>query len=443
MKRIVYDSFFHAPPGHRLSRNISTGGYRTNFGRYYPFDTYHPNGCSMLFSDLLSNFDFKFLQSPFSEMSLAEADILMIPNPDYPLYEGASPYRIDAHDLHAVRNFLQRGGSVILMVNSFLSRSDFWEENFDFERIAPFFESLGLRWDPNFMSDDHRILPAKSGPFTVGYGQGGRVQSSALPAGAQPLLTFEGDVFGFSVKVGKGKLSVVGDAGVVSNGLYHFPGFDNSAFLVNLFNNMSPAWGAGPPSLFEVFEFGHLSCATSDSGIDDKIFRALRPQARFSIDHHYRHLTHESAPAPTSVAEAVRKLPVGLEELAKGKAAKATFHFINISDGLNTASFELPLTVSARTSEIGTDYIAGGNSVCEGLSWQDIGADPAVFSGIGHLARVSSVIQILAGTHPDGSLRYYTAKQGQIFYDRNTRNPHYGFDILLGSRNLTISPTTP
>jgi len=334
----------------------------------------------MLFSDLLSNFDFKFLQSPISEMSLAEADILMTPNPDYPLYEGASPYRIDAQGIDAVVNFLQRGG---------------------------------------------------------------RVLSAALPVGAQPLLTFEGDVFGFSVKVGKGKLAVIGDAGVVSNGLYHFPGSDNSAFPVSLFNDMSPASGTARPPVFEVFEFGHLSCATSEHGTAEKIFKTLRPQARFSIDHHYRHLTHESAAVPAPVAEALRKLPVGLDELAKGKALKAKFHFINISDGHSTSPFDMPLTVWAKTSEMGTDYIVVGASVNEGLSWKDIGADPAVFSSIGELARVNTVVQILAGTHPDGSLRYYTAKQGQIFYDRNARNPHYGFDILLGSRNLTISPTVP
>jgi len=300
MRRIVFDSFSHMAPGHRLSRNISVGGYRTNYGRYSPLDIYHPNGASMLFSDLLASFDFKFLNQPYSEMTLAEADILMIPNPDYPLYEGSSPYRVDEPDVDALMNFLKRGGSVILMINSFLSKSDFREENFDFERITPLFDRLGLKWDHNFMSDDCRILPSKCGDLTVGYGQGGRVLGAKLPEGAQPLLTFEGDIFGFVVKVGKGKLAVVGDSGLVSNGLYHFPGFDNAAFMLKLFGDMEPAWCAGSAGSFKSFEFGHLSSATSEQGITEKIFKSLRPEARFEIDHHYRHLTYEGSPSTVS-----------------------------------------------------------------------------------------------------------------------------------------------
>lgn len=441
MKRIILDSFFHMMPGHRLSRNISVGGYRTNYGRYSPYDTYHPNGASMLFSDLLPSCDFKFLNQPYSELTLAEADILMMPNPDYPLYEGSSPYRVDEPDVDALMHFLGRGGSVIMMINSFLSKSDFWEENFDFERVTPFFDRLGLRWDHNFMSDDNRILPSKCGELTVGYGQGGRVLGAKLPEGSEPLLTFEGDVFGFVVTVGKGKLAVMGDAGLVSNGLYHFPGFENAAFLLKLFEDMTPAWCAGPVKTFERFEFGHLSCGTSEQGITENIFKSLRPEAKFQIDHHYRHLTYEGVPVPVSASDVSELLPVKLANVAGEKTVTGSFSYINVCDGCSTASFGLELNVSAKTSEIGADYIISGTKVSENLRWEDIGADPAIFSKIGELLRVNTVVQIFAGTNPDGSIRYYTMKQGQIFYDRNLRNIHYGFDIMLGSKNLVISPT--
>jgi len=442
MQRILLDAFFHMMPGHRLSRNIFTGGYRTNYGRYSPFDVYHPNGASMLYSDLQARYDVKFLNQPFCEMSLAEADILLVPNPDYPLYEGASPYRIDAPDVDALINFLNRGGSVILMINSFLSKSDFWEENFDLERITPLLDRLGLRWDHNFMSDDNVILPAKHGALTVGYGQGGRVMNAKLPAGAEPLLTCDGELFGFRQKVGKGKLAVVGDAGLVSNGLYHFPGFDNAAFLAKLFQDMTPAWGAGPAAAFECFEFGHVSCGTSEQGIAEKLFRTLRPQARFEIDHHYRHLTHESKPRTLPAQAAAARLPFSLASLAGQKMVRARFPFVNVCDGRATADFEATLNVSAKSSEVGTDYLISGTHVSESVSWSDIGADPVIFGAIGKLVRVNTIIQILAGTNPDGSLRYFSMKQGQILYDRNTKNSHYGFDILLGSRNLVLAPTT-
>lgn len=443
MQRILLDAFFHMMPGHRLSRNIYTGGYRTNYGRYSPFDVYHPNGASMLYADLQRDFDVKFLNQPFCEMTLAEADILLVPNPDYPLYEGASPYRIDAPDVDALINFLNRGGSVILMINSFLSKSDFWEENFDFERITPLLDRLGVRWDHNYMSDDNTILPSKHGALTVGYGQGGRVLNGQLPAGAAPLLTYEGETFGFHLKVGKGKLAVVGDAGLVSNGLYHFPGFDNAAFLAKLFADMSPAWADKPATAFECFEFGHVSCGTSEQGISEKLFRTLRPAARFEIDHHYRHLTHEGKPQTVPADAVAARLPFSLASLAGRKTVRAGFSFVNVCDGRPTTGFETTLNVSAKTSDLGTDYLVSGTHVSEAAAWNDLGADPAIFDAIGRLVRVNTIIQILAGTHPDGSLRYFSLKQGQILYDRNVRNAHYGFDILLASRNVVFAPTTP
>ncbi|HRI82139.1 MAG TPA: hypothetical protein PLF88_06865 [Opitutaceae bacterium] len=441
MQRILFDGFFHAAPGHRLSRNISTGGYRTNVGRYSPFDVYHPNGCAMLLSDLLPTGDCKLSLAPLSEASLAEADILVLLNPDYPMYGGATPHRLDAPDLEALHGFLRRGGSAILVVNSFLSRSDFWEENFDLERIAPLFERLGLQWDHNHMSDENRILPASGGPFTVGYGQGGRVFGARLPVGAQPLLSFGKDVFGFVLPVGAGKLAVVGDAGLASNGLYHFPGFENAAFLRKLFSDMAPAWASGPAKGFERLEFGHLSCATSAQGISEDMFKALRPAAKFAVDHHYRHLTHEGRPEFCSPAEADAHLPVTPAAAAGQLSVWAGFPHVNMSDGFPAVSFGLELHVTEKRSASGTDYLISGNHVSERPGWADIGADPAAFGLIGELARVSTVVQIMAGTHADGSLHHYVMKQGQIAYIRNARNPHYGFDILLGSRNFVVAPT--
>jgi hypothetical protein len=385
--------------------------------------------------------DFKFSTAPLSELSLAEADILLMSNPDYPLYEGAAPYRIDTPDIDALMNYLNRGGSVILTINSFLSRSDFWEENFDLERLTPLFDRLGVKWDHDFMSDDNRILPAMSDSFIVGYGQGGRVLERVLPNGATPLLTFEGDVFGFTMKVGQGKLAVLGDAGLVSNGLYHFPGFENAGFLLKLFEDMTPAWGAGPVEAFECFEFGHLSCGTSEQGITDGIFRSLRKNATYAVDHHYRHLAYEGRPETCLAAQVAASLPVKLEDAAEKISLRSNFPFVGVSEGRGTASFDLELNVLEKKSANGADYIISGTKVSENLDWDDIGADPEVFGHIGKLVRVNSVVQILAGTRADGSLRYYVMKQGQILYDKNSRNPHYGYDIMLGSRNLVVSPS--
>jgi hypothetical protein len=309
------------------------------------------------------------------------------------------------------------------------------------ERITPFFDRLGLKWDHNFMSDDNRILPSESGSYIVGYGQGGRVSGAKLPQGAQPLLTFEGDVFGFVTNVGKGKLAVVGDAGLVSNGLYHFPGFKNDEFLLKLFKDMSPAWCGDSDKYYEHFEFGHLSCGTSDNGITEKMFKSLRPEAKFEIDHHYRHLTFENKPVTISNAAAEDRLPVKIGDAAGKQFVAGQFSYVNVCNAMKTSLFDLKLNISEKKSETGMDYIISGNTVKENAKWEDIGADPAIFGKIGELVSVNTVVQILSGTDSDGTLKYYTMKQGQIIYIKNMKNAHYGVDILLGSKNMVISPS--
>lgn len=72
-------------PGNRIGSNIVVGGYRTNYGRYMPGDCFHPNGLSFLHADLADEYDIRLLNAPLSEASLFDADILVLPNPDYPL----------------------------------------------------------------------------------------------------------------------------------------------------------------------------------------------------------------------------------------------------------------------------------------------------------------------------------------------------------------------
>src|SRR5687767_9163828 len=112
MTRVLFDAFHHMMPGHRIGRNIVVGGYQVNFGRYTPGDCFHPNGLAFLHADLAAEYDIRLLTAPYSELSLFDADILFIANPDYPLYEKASPHRWTPRDVEALLSFAQRGGGV-------------------------------------------------------------------------------------------------------------------------------------------------------------------------------------------------------------------------------------------------------------------------------------------------------------------------------------------
>lgn len=436
MSKIVIDTFFHMMPGHRLSRNISVGGYITNFGRYTPYDLYHPNGSSMLYSDLVADYDVQLSNQPFSELTLCGTDLLIIPNPDYPMYEGSSPYRMDHYDVDALMNYLNRGGNVLMLVNSFLRHSDFWEENFDYERVDPFFEKLGIKWDPNYMSDDNEILPAKSGDFIVGYGQGGRVLGNDLPEGAQALIRWDNEINGFVKKVGKGTIAVIGDAGVVSNGLYGFPTFDNRAFVLDVIHSLAPK-DLGAPAKFEKMTFSHLSTAPSEDGIPEKLFMSLYPAGEYKRDHHYRHIVWET-PAEQITAEEV-ELPFDLAALEGVDEITLNLPLVAVKPGAAVKQIPFKLHVTATKKAASTEYLVTGTTFTEDLNWADIGASAEDFGSHGEkLLRVNTVVQYQLEVQ-DGKLCWAALKQGQIFYARS-ENRHYGYNILLGSRNVVYSP---
>lgn len=437
MKKILIDSYFHSMPSHRLSRNISTAGYVVNSGRYSPYDVYHPNAISMLFSDLQKRWSVAYSNEPFSEMALASADLLLVPNPDYPAYEGSSSHRLDRPDVDAMMNFMNRGGKLLLLVNSFLSRSDFWEENFDYERVAPLFKRLGVRWDSDYMSDDERMLPAKYKDLTVGYGQGGRVDGG-IPDDAEVLLECEGEILGFRKKVGLGEIAVIGDAGSISNGLYGFPTFDNRAFILDLISDLLGD-GGEVPETFELQRYGMLSAAPNEAGLSESVFRSLKADAEFQVDHHYRHLVWE-APAERLAASDV-SLPFDPALLGKKTDFELTLPRIAYQDGREAGPVTLPVHVTEQLSGDDAEYLVTGSLFEEGLGWEDVGVSPEEFGRYGIVDRVNTVVQYMLGFHC-GRLKWATAKHGQILYAKNPEGSHYGgyTVILLGSDCAAWSP---
>ncbi|MHB0936242.1 MAG: hypothetical protein ACYDCO_00015 [Armatimonadota bacterium] len=441
MARILLDAFFHQPPGHRIGDQIVVGGYAVNFGRYTPGDCFHPNGLAMLHADLAPEHELVLLRGPYSDASLYDADVLLITNPDYPLYEQASPYRWTPKDVDALLRFLERGGGVLLMVNSFLSRPDYWEENFDYERVSLLFDKLGVRWDPNYMSNDDVIEPAQSGDLCVGYGQGGRVWNAELPPTCEPLLTFEGNIYGFKTRVGAGTLVVLGDTGMISNGLICFPGFENAAFFNGLFTELVPAWSAGA-SHWDYLRYGHLSVAPSTTGLSEEIMKALRPGAEWMEDHHYRHLTWH-ADAQQGAGDAIwAAAPVDVAGLALSGTAVAPLRWLSLDGQQDGPEVGLPLTVETARRRDGIDLHAIGRVQTAELSWGDLCRAPELFAPAGLVQQTHLVFELHAVLDADGRPQRARWAQGQFVYARNPNSLHYGWEVLLTSDNGIIAPRT-
>jgi hypothetical protein len=442
MPTVLFDAFHHMPSGHKIGPHITVGGYVTNVGRYFPGDVYHPNGLAGLVADLAySGYELRTLHEPLTDGSLAQADILLLPNPDYPLYEGSSPFRWTPDDVEAVWRFLQRGGGVLLLVNSFLSRPDFWEENFDYERISPLFDKLGVRWDPNYMSDAHAIERAESGDLIVGYGQGGRLIGDRLPQGFEPLLTFKGNTYGFVGRVGDGTLAVIGDTGLISNGLLVFPGFENAKFLERLFKRLRPSWCDRPSGKWSLRRFAHLSSApTETGGMSEKTMRSLRPQAEWMVDHHYRHLYWDLEHLPSGGDEVWSRCPVRLDASA-AKAQAVKLRWLTLDSDRPGAEFEVKVAALPAAGNDGTDIRLYGRHVAESLPWSAIAERPETFAGLGTPERVHCIFELQGKVGPDGRPRWARWRQGQTLYARSPGKERYGYEVILSSQSGSIGPS--
>ncbi|HVF10809.1 MAG TPA: hypothetical protein VNA16_08400 [Abditibacteriaceae bacterium] len=440
MTRILFDAFHHMMPGHRIGRNIVVGGYQVNFGRYTPGDCFHPNGLSFLHADLAADYDLRLLTAPYSELSLFDADILFVANPDYPLYERASPYRWTPLDVDALLAFVQRGGGVLLLVNSFLSRPDYWEENFDHERVNLLFDRLGVRWDHNFMSDDATIETARCGELNIGYGQGGRVFGSTLPAGIEPLLTHEGDVYGFQTAIGAGLLMVIGDAGLASNGLVCFPGFDNAVFMRETFARLKPPWTRGAPGAWDFARFGHISAAPSQNGLHEDIIRNLRPQAQWIEDHHYRHLAWDRSTLEGAHEQVWQHLPMPAAVLHDAMEVSFKGNWLRLDNDEAGPQLEMNLSINTARQPDATDIHVIGRTRSGDLTWADLCDDIEPLRRAGEIDQVHTVFEMKLVLDADGRERSARWSQGQILYARNPTAGHYGYEIILNSASGVIAP---
>lgn len=440
MIRILRDAFFHMPPGNRIGHHVATGGYVVNVGRYSPGDCYHPNGLAFLEAELADDYSFADLHEPYSAASLSGADILLATNPDYPLYHGASPHRWTPEDVDALVAFMERGGGVLLAVNSFLSRPDFWEENFDLERVGMLFKRLGVQWDDNFMSDDSIIEPAQSGSQRVGYGQGGRVLGGRLPKGAEALLTYQGNVYGFFMQVGAGKLAVLGDAGMMSNGLVCFPGFENTAFMRGVFDRIRPAWCGGNATQMDCLKHWHISAAPSSNGLNETTLRGLRPDAEWIVDHHYRHLVWEASAQPVPPETARQVLPLDFAVIGEQKLVEVPLQWVKLDRDVPGPTVPVRLHVQRRQDHQGVELHVLGRAISRQIAWSDVCQNEMFLQNGGRLTEAHAVFEARILLDSAHALRAARWQQGQIFYAQSPQSLHYGYEIVLNSASGVISP---
>jgi hypothetical protein len=437
MARIVVDAFYHAPPETTIGSLIA-GAFAQNTGRYMPHDLAHPNGLSHLAAALAADgHELRLLTEPYTDASLADADIVLSANPDYPVYPSSSPHRWTPAAVDSLERFVRRGGGLLLLVNSFLSRPDVWEENFDLERVSLLFDRVGLHWDANYMSSADIIEPATGLGRTIGYGQGGRVRGD-LPAGMEPVLTYQGMTYGVRTKLDAGSIVVLGDAGLASNGLVSFPGYENLTFVLELVEAMRPAWERGWQGPWTTTRSGSVSMAPARSV--EPLFRALRPAATWSETFHYRHLTWDARETVPTLETVLADAPVRLDLIHAGSfTAEVALQRLD-SD---VPGPKHPIAFAGRRVLNGdvTDVHVLGRADLTGAVWADVCGQSGWIGRGTNLERISVVVDQRV-TFVAGELRSARWQSGQLIYARTTEAAHYGYEIVVSSERFVVAPTT-
>jgi hypothetical protein len=290
------------------------------------------------------------------------------------------------------------------------------------------------------MSDDKQIEHARAEGFTIGYGQGGRVAGGALPAGVTPLVTRGNDVYGFQTRVGLGQLAVLGDAGMISNGLVCFPGFDNAAFLRQLFDRLTPRWCREGVGRWDCRRFGHISSAPSKQGLNETALRALRPDAAWAVDHHYRHLTWEQEPRTGLGQEVWAHLPVSLAAVEAGGRSTVPLHWLRLDGDRPGPACEVELQGTVSRGREAVDVHAIGRTNSRRLTWADLAEDVGRVGQAGTVEVAHTLLEVRAVLDTQGRPRCARWAQSQIVYARNSASDHYGYEIVLLSSSGVIAP---
>src|SRR5690606_34692617 len=295
--RLLFDYYHHNLPSTKVGNHIVTGSWLDSDGRYGWNDFVHTNTVDHAYTILSKEYSISMSRSPYTENLLKGIDGVVIFAADNPaLISGAKV--IDDNQITVLENFVQQGGSLMLMLNAMVE--DRFSESFETNQVKKLLQKFGLAWNNDDTHYSDNIIPSGHPYFydvpVFHYGAGCTLK--ILPEARNPevLLNVYSDstytdrsVSGAGivmVRPGKGKVILVGDAGSWTGNVSR-PWADNGKMLQQLFRYMKPDRGIRPAvykrdkSLhYEVTVTGlqAVPCANSLSNIAHPTYRMCSPR---------------------------------------------------------------------------------------------------------------------------------------------------------------------
>jgi len=295
--RLLFDYYHHGLPNTKVGNHLITGSWVDNDGRYGWDDFVHTNTFDHAYTILEEEFTIGANRQPYTENLLQTTDGVVIIAADNPKLIPRSKL-ISDEEITALRNFVNRGGSLMLMLNG--GGAGRFSESFESKQVRKLVNGFGLDWNDDDTHYSDNVLP-KGHPYfydvpTFHYGAGCTLK--ILPEASRPevLLNVYADegypdrsVNGPGIvmtRPGRGKFILVGDAGSWTGNLSR-PWAENERVLKQLFRYMKPDQGVqaatyelGKPLIYDVTVAGMqaIPLANTLSGVSRPLYKSFSPR---------------------------------------------------------------------------------------------------------------------------------------------------------------------
>jgi hypothetical protein len=255
--KVLFDYYHHSLPSTRVGKNILTGSWVDDNGRYGWNDFVHTNTFDHAYILLEDDYRISMSREPYSKKLLSETDIVAIINADDPQLVPCV-HALSDNEITHLREFVENGGSLVVMVNAGSpSRA---HEGFEKEQLGKLVRSFGLAWNDDDTHYSDNVIPEGHPYFydvpSFHYGAGCSLK--ILPEAEHPEVLL--DIYSDStytdrnvkgpgivmVRPGKGKFMLVGDVGSWTGNISR-PWVDNGTILKQMFLYLKPDRKVTPP----------------------------------------------------------------------------------------------------------------------------------------------------------------------------------------------------
>ncbi|MBL1409404.1 hypothetical protein [Sphingobacterium faecale] len=248
--KLLFDYYHHNLPSTKVGNHIVTGSWIDSDGRYGWNDFVHTNTLDHAYTILSKDYAISMSRVPYSDKLLKGIDGVVIFALDNPSLIPTAKVLSD-NEIEVLHGFVRKGGSLMVMLNA-IEKNRF-NESFEMKQTGQLLEKFGLSWNNDDTHYSDNVIAVGHPYFydvpVFHYGAGCTLK--ILPNAKQPeiLLSVYSDstykdrkVKGsgiVSVRYGKGKVILVGDAGSWTGNISR-PWADNGKVLTQLFRYMKP-----------------------------------------------------------------------------------------------------------------------------------------------------------------------------------------------------------